>query len=59
MCWELFHVILSSSLVVQWLRLRASIAGAWVQALVGEVRSRMPHSVAKNVCMYVCVYIYI
>ena len=29
-------------LLVQWLRLRASSAGAWVQSLAGELRSHVP-----------------
>ena len=34
-----------TSLVVQWLRLHTSSAGGmWVQSLVGELRSHMPHS---------------
>ena len=37
-----------TSFAVQWLRLRASNAGAWVRSLVGELRSHMPRGAAKN-----------
>ena len=37
-----------SSLVVQWLRLRAFTAVAWIQSLVGKLRSHKPHGAAKN-----------
>ena len=37
-----------NSLVVQWLGLCAFTAGAQVQSLVRELRSREPHSVAKK-----------
>lgn len=37
-----------TSLGVQWLRLSASAAGAWIQFLVGELRSSMPCGMAKN-----------
>ena len=37
-----------TSLVVQGLRLRASTAGAWVQSLVGELRSHMLCGSAKT-----------
>ena len=30
-----------TSLVVQWLRIRLPMQGAWVRALVGELRSHM------------------
>ena len=33
-----------TSLAVQWLRLCLLTQGMWVQSLVGEVRSHMPHS---------------
>ena len=36
------------SLAVQWLGLGAFTAGARVQSLVGELRSRKPHDVAKK-----------
>ena len=34
--------------MVQWLRLQAPKAGTQVQSLGGELRSHMPHSVAKK-----------
>jgi len=34
--------------MVQELRLQATNAGAWVPSLVGEIRSYMPHGVAKR-----------
>ena len=37
-----------TSLVVQWLRLCASTAGAQVRSLVGELRSHMPLCMAKG-----------
>ena len=37
-----------NSLVVQCLVFCAFTARAWVQSLVGELRSCMPHGVAKN-----------
>ena len=37
-----------TSLVVQWLRLGLLMQGAWVQSLVGELRSYMPYS-QKNI----------
>ena len=40
---------LGTSLVVQWLRLRASNAGAQVRSLVGEQRSHMLQGAAKKV----------
>ena len=33
-----------TSLAVQWLRLCLPVQGVWVQSLVGELRSHMPHS---------------
>ena len=33
-----------TSLVVQWLRFHTSTAGAWVQSLVRELRSYIPHA---------------
>lgn len=38
-----------NSLMVQWLGLRAFIAMAWIQSLVGELRSCKPHG-AGNIC---------
>ena len=43
-----------NSLVVQWLGLSAFTAMAWVQSLVGELRSCKPHRVAK---IYIYIYI--
>ena len=37
-----------NSLVVEWLGLHASLLGAWVQSLVGEIRSLIVHCVAKK-----------
>ena len=37
-----------TSPVVQWLRIHLPIQGAWVQSLVGELRSHMPRSTAKK-----------
>ena len=34
-----------TSLVVQWLRLGLAMQGVWVQSLVEELRSHMPHRV--------------
>jgi len=34
--------------VVQWLRLCLSMQRVWVQSLVGQLRSHMPWSAAKN-----------
>ena len=39
---------MGTSLAVQWLELCASMQGAQVQSLVGELRSRMWHSTAKK-----------
>ena len=39
---------LGTSLAVQWLRLCASNAGAWVQFLVQELRSHMSQSLAQE-----------
>ena len=42
-----------TSLVVQWLRLHALTAGAWVRFLVKEIRFRMSESdvqVEKSIC---------
>ena len=39
---------LGNSLVVQWLGLHTVTAGAWVQGLVGELRSCKPHCRAKR-----------
>ena len=39
---------IETSLVVQWLRLQASNAGARVQSQVMELRSYMPSGVAKK-----------
>ena len=33
---------METSLVVQWLRLRLPVQGAWVKSVVGELRSYMP-----------------
>ena len=41
------HQIDRTSLVVQWLRLHASVQGAGAQFLVGELRSHVPCSMAK------------
>ena len=38
-----------NSLAAQWLGLHASIAGAWVQSLIRELRPRMLQSAAKKV----------
>ena len=35
--------------MVQWLGLCASITGSKVQALVGELKSCMPHGMAKKI----------
>ena len=48
---------LGTSLVVQWLRLRA--VEAWVQFLVGEVKAHIPHAMwygqeRKNTCSTLC-----
>ena len=37
-----------TSLVVQWLRLMLPPQGVRVQSLAGELRSSMPHGVAKK-----------
>lgn len=37
-----------TALVVWWLRLYAPNAVAWVQSLVGRLRSDMPHGMAKK-----------
>ena len=42
-----YRKLSGNSLVVQWLGLGAFTAGAQVQSLAGELRSRMPHSVVK------------
>jgi len=34
--------------VVQWLRVGASTAGAWVLSLVGKLRSHMPHHTERK-----------
>ena len=44
-----------ASLVVPWLRLHVSHAGAQVRLLVGELRSHIPHSMAKNVLNFLTV----
>ena len=36
-------ILLGTSLMVQWLRLDLPKQGAWVQSLVREMRSHMPH----------------
>ena len=41
-------VTVRNSLVVQWLGLRAFTAGAPVQSLIRELRSRKPFDVAKK-----------
>ena len=38
---------IGTSLVVQWLRLKFLMPGAWVQSLIGELRSHMLCSMAK------------
>ena len=40
--------IFRNSLAVQWLRIGTFIAVAWVQSLVGELRSHKLHNSAKN-----------
>ena len=40
-------ITIGNSLAVHWLGLSAFTAGARVQSLVGELRSRKPHNVAK------------
>ena len=40
--------ITENSLTVQWLGLSTSIARAWIQSLVVELRSCKPLSMAKN-----------
>ena len=48
--WFLVQVVSAwNSLVVQWLGLGAFIAMAWIQSLVGELRSGKPHG-AGNSC---------
>ena len=42
------NFIPGNSLAVQWLGLSAFTAGAQVQSLMGELRSRKPHGVAKK-----------
>ena len=37
-----------TSLAVQWLGLSTFTARAWVQSLVGELRSRKPRDMAQN-----------
>ena len=45
-CLQAFaSAVLGTSLVVQW---ALPMQGAWVQSLVGELRSCMPHGVAKK-----------
>jgi len=41
-------VINSQTALVWWLRLYAPNAVAWVQSLVGRLRSDMPHGMAKK-----------
>ena len=41
-------VILGTSLEIQWLGLDASTSVAWVQSLVGELRSRKPPGMARK-----------
>ena len=36
------------SLVAQGLRVNLPVQGVWVLSLVGELRSHVPHGVAKN-----------
>lgn len=38
---------LGTSLAIQWLRFELPVQGAWVQSLVGELRSCLPQAVAK------------
>ena len=40
---------MGTSLVIQWLRLQASTAGAGIWTLVGELKSCMPYHVAKKI----------
>jgi len=41
---------IGTTLAVQWLRFQASNAGAWVQSLIRELRSRVSHDQkAKNI----------
>ena len=41
--------LLGTSLVVQWLGLPVFTAVAWVQSLVGELRSHKPRHMAKKI----------
>ena len=45
---HLKRIVSETSLVVQWLRLRAFLQGVWVRFLVWELRSHMPCSVANK-----------
>ena len=50
-----FKIFLGNSLVVQWLGLGAFTAMAWVQTLVGELRSHFPQATQrsqKNIYIY-------
>ena len=54
--WEVFLSLFKcwgNSLVVQWLRLCAVIAMAWVQSLVRKLRSHKSHSTAKHIYIYI------
>ena len=51
---HLKKLILGNSLAVQWLRLCTSTAGAQVWYLIRELRSHMPHRVAKKDCAQGC-----
>ena len=35
-------------LMAHWLRFCTAMQGAWVQSLIGELRSHMPHGEAKR-----------
>ena len=39
---------MGTSLEIQWLGLDAFTSVAWVQSLVGELRSRKPHGMARK-----------
>ena len=49
---------MGTSLAVQWLRLCATTAGAWVQSLVRELGSRMPSSEKKEKTKNSYMYMY-
>jgi len=45
---EIIIIVTGNSLVVQWLGLTFFTAVAWIQSLVGELRSYKMHGMAKN-----------